>query len=98
MTDSVLMSAEPASAAESDSETSLAQSSSFPWRHALLGTTLLFLALLTVSARGDVVAEGRQVMLLQLRRASLERRVGELQMRLETQWHALQATRPGTKS
>jgi hypothetical protein len=67
----------------------MSEPSRFPWRVALVGGGLLLLALLTVSIRASVVAEGQQLMRLEHRRGALERRARDLQLDLQRQWQEL---------
>ena len=61
----------------------------FPWKVALCGSGLLLLALLTVSIRASVVAEGQALMRLEHRRSALQRRERDLQLELQRQWNEL---------
>jgi len=61
----------------------------FPWKVGLCGSVLLLLALLTVSIRASVVAEGHVLMRLEHRRAALQRRERDLQLDLQRQWNEL---------
>jgi len=55
----------------------------FPWRPALAAIALLTLALLTVTLRAGVVAEGRDLMRREHVRLSLRRQSRDLQLSLQ---------------
>ena len=69
----------------------MTEPSRFPWKVAATGGALLLLALLTVSLRASVVAEGHELMRLEHRRAALQRRARDLQLDLQRQWQELGA-------
>ena len=58
----------------------------FPWKPAITGAALLALALLTVTIRASVVAEGHSLLQLEHRRAALHRRERDLQIELQQRW------------
>jgi hypothetical protein len=65
------------------------EADAFPWKPALTGAALLALALLTVSIRAGVVAEGHALLRLEHHRAALKRHERALQIRLQEQWQQI---------
>jgi len=55
----------------------------FPWPLAVAGAGLMLVSMLTVSIRASVVAEGAELRQMVLRRASVERQLGSLELRFQ---------------
>jgi hypothetical protein len=58
----------------------------FPWKPAITGGALLALALLTVTIRAGVIADGHSLLQLEHRREALLRRERDLRIQLQQRW------------
>ncbi|HTE06100.1 MAG TPA: hypothetical protein VK824_07890 [Planctomycetota bacterium] len=69
----------------------------FPWKPAAVGAALLALALLTVTIRAGVIAEGHSLLQLEHRRGALHRRERDLQIQLQQRWQDIGRKDPASQ-